>query len=139
MNEPRLQTALGRPAFVLAALLLIPLAGCRSTSTDRYVPESERAREVLTAALDAWKSGKPVGHVDHAPSIEVVDSRWRAGDKLSGYEISGEDTTPEGHRRFSVKLTMQQPAGTQEARFVVFGIDPLWVYREEDYKKLSGI
>ncbi len=128
-----------RSAFLLTALVLIPLAGCRSSSTDRYVPESARAREVLTAALDAWKSGQPAGRVEHAPPIEVVDSRWKSGEKLSSYEISGEDTTAEGHRRFSVKLTLQQPQGTQDAKFIVLGLDPLWVYREEDYKKLSGM
>jgi hypothetical protein len=133
-------TLFGRRASVLAALLLIPLAGCGAKSTDHYVPGSGSAREALETALGAWKGGQPVGRIDgHAPPIVAVDSRWQAGDKLSAYEITGEDATPEGHRRFSVRLTMQKPAGTMETHFVVLGNDPLWVYREDDYKKLSGM
>jgi hypothetical protein len=128
-----------RPAALLAVGLLA-LAGCGPSGTARFVPNQTSAREALEAALNAWKGGQPVGRVEgHSPAIEVVDSRRQAGQKLSAFEITGEDTTPEGHRRFTVKLTLQQPAGTQEARYVVFGQDPLWVQREEDYQKLSGM
>ena len=124
----------------LVALLLLLAAGCSAASTDRFVPKTAAARQALEAALKAWKDGQPAARIEsHNPPIEVVDSKWRAGRKLASYEITGEDTNLEGHRRFTVKLTMQKPAGTQEARFIVLGQDPLWVYREEDYKRLSGM
>src|SRR5262245_18921992 len=130
--------ALGRRASVLAALLLIPLAGCGSRGPGSFVPKEAAAREALEAYLIAWKKGEPVGRVkSHTPPIDDIDSRRKPGDKLTAYEISGQDTTPEGHHRFAVKLTLE-PAGAQEDHYVVLGIDPLWVYREDDYKKLSG-
>ncbi len=130
--------ALGRRASVLAALLLISLAGCRSRSPGSFVPGEAAAREALEAYLSAWKNGEPAGRVKgHTPPIDVIDSRRKPGDKLTAYEIGAEDATPEGHHRYAVKLTLQ-PGGAQEDHYVVLGIDPLWVYREDDYKKLSG-
>ena len=41
-------------------------------------------------------------------------------------------------RWFTVRLTMQKPAGDVTVRYVVFGNSPLYVYREQDYKKTSG-
>jgi hypothetical protein len=57
---------------------------------------------------------------------------------LIDYEITGEETNLEGLPRFTVKLKLAAQAGTQEAHFIVYGIDPLWVHREEDYKKVGG-
>jgi hypothetical protein len=128
----------GRQATLLAALLLIPLAGCRPRNAAQYVPQSADAREALETVLNAWKKGEPAGSIKgHKPPIDVVDSKRKPGEKLTAYEITGEDATSEGHHRFAVKLTLQ-PGGTQEDHYVVLGLDPLWVYREDDYKKLSG-
>jgi hypothetical protein len=35
-----------------------------------------------------------------------------------------------------VRLHLDNPAAEERAKFVVFGIDPLWVYRQEDYEML---
>src|ERR1700722_11672080 len=124
------------PLLLAAASLLV---GCQSSSdTGRFVPSQSSARQALETALDSWKTGQAPGHIeDHKPPIEVVDSKWKDGQKLSGYEITGEETNSEGHHRFAVKLTVN-PGGAVQAHYVVFGQNPLWVYREEDYAKLSG-
>jgi hypothetical protein len=126
-----------RPGLLAAILLL---SGCNTPTTDRYVPKQAAARHALEATLDAWKAGKPHERIaGHSPPIDILVSRWRSGAKLTAYTITGEDRTEEGHNRFTVKLTLASPEATQEARFIVLGQDPLWVYGEEDYKKVSGM
>jgi hypothetical protein len=40
-------------------------------------------------------------------------------------------------RCFAVRITLDNPAEEQRVRFIVIGVDPLWVFREEDYTMLS--
>jgi hypothetical protein len=122
--------------FAVGSLLFV--TACQDKSTSRFVPPSASARQALETALNAWKSGQPMTRIEGKPLIDPVDSNWQAGQKLASFEISSEDTNPEGHRRINVKLTMQQPAGTVNAKYVVLGDNPISVFREEDYQKLSG-
>ncbi len=125
-------------AAVGLAALSLGAAGC-GASDARYVPAEGAARQALAAALDAWQAGKPPGKVgDGSPGVEVVDSQWKAGRKLEGYEILGTEERA-GPRWFSVRLTFRDPAKTEVVRYAVMGVDPLWVYREEDHAKLSGM
>jgi hypothetical protein len=118
---------------------LLLAAGCGGGGTAKYVPATATARATLPAARDAWQKGDKPGRVaEGPPAVQVVDSKWGAGQKLARYEILGEEPG-DGPRWFSVKLTLQKPAGEQVVKYVVLGNDPLWVYREEDYKKLSGM
>jgi hypothetical protein len=121
-------------------LFLAVCAGCSGKGYDKYIPSEDKARQALEAALNAWRDGKKPGPVEGAPMpVQVVDSEWRAGKKLQSYEIIGEEPN-EGPRVFSVRLTLQRPTG-QEAtiRYYVVGKDPLWVYREADYKAPAGM
>ncbi len=125
-------------AWAAAFLLAAGLCGCTSRQGhERYLPSEDKARQALQAALEAWKSGKPPGRVETGapPAVQAVDSRWQSGQKLAAYEILKEEPG-DGPKVFAVKLTLQKPAGsTQVVRYVVVGADPLWVYREDDYKK----
>lgn len=116
-------------------------AGCGSNGKNEdFTPASEKAKKALVAALDYWKAGKSPGSIPETnPKVEVVDSQWRNGQMLKSYEIVS-DTPPvngQGPRIFTVKLTLVQ-GQTIETQFMVLGIDPLWVYRKEDFAKLSG-
>jgi hypothetical protein len=128
-----------RSALALGGgLLLGLLAGCGGGS-GKYVPASATARSTLETALQAWQGGGKPGRVAAGPpAIQVIDSKWEAGHKLAGYEILQEEPG-QGPRWFSVRLKLQTPPGEQVVKYVVLGIDPLWVYREEDYQKLSGM
>jgi hypothetical protein len=121
--------------FCLCALL----TGCRGTRVaSDYVPSQNKARTALETALEAWRSGKKMGLIaDAKPAVQVMDSKWQAGQKLESFEIL-EAEAGTGPQWFKVKLKMKAPAGEQQVRYVVAGIDPLWVYREEDYKKAAG-
>jgi hypothetical protein len=139
MNHPRRK----RPAHSLtllgAALLLGAIAqaaGCGGPGPDDYVPPSDSARSALTAALDAWQRGEAPGRLEGDPAIHVGDTHRRPGQTLGSYEILGELPVADG-RRFAVRLTLANPAQEEKANYLVIGIDPLWVFREEDYRMVT--
>lgn len=125
----------------LWAWLVALSAGCRGSSSDarfaRYVPEVTKARQALDIALKAWQGGhKPGTLIPGVPATQVVDSHRKDGQQLASFEIVGE-VPGEGPRCFSVKLSLRQPDEHRRARFVVVGIDPMWVFNEEDYAMVA--
>jgi hypothetical protein len=124
------------------ALALVGLAGCGQgkKKVEDFTPAADNARKALAAALDHWKAGNAPGPVPgQTPGVEVVDSAWRGGLKLREYEILSEEppANNQGPRTFTVKLTPAQGPPV-EAKYMVLGIDPLLVYRDKDFAKLSG-
>jgi hypothetical protein len=119
--------------FVLAGLA----AGCKD-EVKNYTPSESNARAALETALTQWRDGQakpaefPLGKV----KVQVADQNWEAGQKLQGFEIVGDDGATTGPRAFTVKL--KTPKGEQSTKYYVFGIDPLQIYSEPDYKKLTG-
>ncbi len=92
----------------------------------------------MNQALEAWRGGqeKPGRILGVSPTIEAVDSVWSEGKKLKQFEIL-QETTVEGRRQFTVKLTLDG-AEPESVNYVVIGKDPLLVFRESDYEKMSG-
>lgn len=118
-------------------LLVLALAGCSKPGEEQFIPPEATARQALETALDAWKEGKKPGQFSLGTvKVQVVDAVWSSGQKLSGYQIVAEESS-NGPRWFTVKLTL--PGGEKTAKYAVLGKDPLWVYGETDYKKLSGM
>lgn len=118
---------------------LAVLAGCdKAADTGKYVPAGSSAREALEAALTKWKDGeaRPGEFTAGKVKVQVVDQAWAGGLKLQGFEITGEESASGGPRVFNVKLKTGK--GEQAAKYYVVGIDPLWVYGEADYQKLTG-
>ena len=121
-------------------VVLAVAAGCsRGGKVEDFTPAAANARKALESALGHWQGGGQPGAVPGtSPGVEVTDAKWKAGLKLKAYEITGEET-PDGvgPRFFKVRLTPATGAAV-ETRYAVLGIDPLLVYRDEDYQKLSG-
>jgi hypothetical protein len=112
--------------------------GC-APPTERFIPSEERAREALDSALETWRQGKAEGNfrLDAASgAVQVADSFRRSGQSLSGYEVLGK-TPADGPHRFVVQLLLDHPAEQKTVRYVVVGVDPLWVIREEDYEMME--
>jgi hypothetical protein len=129
---------INKPA--LLAVVLAAAAGCsKGTRVEDFTPPADNARKALEAALNHWQAGNPPGSVPGTrPAVEVIDAKWKAGQKLTGFEVVKEEPPAgTGPRYFTVRLTPAK-GPPEEVRYVVLGIDPLWVYREDDYKKLSG-
>ena len=120
-------------ALALGALLTAS-SGCESDAA-RYAPTMDVARKSLEAALTAWREGRPIGALEgDTPPVRVVDSSWRSGEKLETFQVLGVGDA-DGRKEFSVRLTMKEPRGEKEARYIVHGRDPIWVYRGEDFAR----
>ncbi len=127
-----------RTPLACMALAAAFLGGCSGPRRDRerYIPSEEVGTQALQTALAAWRSGKPPGLVqDAGPAIQLVDSQHRPGQKLAEFTILG-PTTGDAERCYAVRLTFEEPHDEVRTRFVVFGLDPLWVMRYEDYEML---
>lgn len=127
---------MGTRAGVMVVLAVCGLSiGCRRKAPD-YIPSSDTSRQALETALNAWVNGQRAGPIETAsPPIQVVDSVWWKGQRLASYEILSEETSPEGLPCFSVRLHKSKPPGDETVRYIVTGRSPVWVYREDDYKR----
>ncbi len=114
-------------------------AGCQSRSDpQRYVPKVETARQAIEAALTARQNRQTTSPVSGTnPVVHLIDSsRPKPNQTLAGFEILGEvaGVVP---RCFAVQLRLRNPDAEVRERYIVVGIDPLWVYRHEDYEMLT--
>lgn len=121
----------------LVSVAALALTGCPRAGEEKFIPAEATARQALETALNAWKNGqaKPDKLSMGKVSVVVVDPVWTSGQKLSRYEIVSEEPGS-GPRWFTVKLTLAR--GEKTEKYVVLGQDPIWVYTEAEYKKLSG-
>jgi hypothetical protein len=126
--------------LMLAGLMLACSLGCMQRSQEEFRASPENARRALETALTAWRDGQPVGEIRGGPvTIQAVDSRWKAGKKLEQFEILSEEAGQTAVTVFSVRLKLKGAATPEMLRYMVVGRDPLWVYREEDFKGQSGM
>lgn len=130
-------------ARLSAGLLLIATApGCSgpaapaTADTERFVPSANQAETALRSVLDAWRQGTPPGMIpDTSPPVHVTDTYRKADETLVDYRILGE--VPSDKKRcYAVELRFA-PERAERTRFLVVGIDPLWVFRLEDAENLA--
>jgi hypothetical protein len=128
-----------RVSFLLLLGTLV-LTGCRSKSEADFNPPPATARAALEAGLRSWKDGGKPGDVPgtRKPAIHAEDPEWGDGRQLREYEIlSDEPLTEAPGRVFTVRILTDKGA-PHEAKYVVFGLDPVQVFRDSMYKALSG-
>lgn len=121
--------------FGLSAAIV--LTGCSRSDEGKFVPQEATAHQALATALDAWKSGKPRTSklLLNEVSILVLDEAWDSGAQLRAYNIVPQES-PSGPRWYTVKMTLN--TGEKTVKYVVLGNDPIWVYTESEFEKLSG-
>jgi predicted small lipoprotein YifL len=132
--------------LAVAALLASSLAGCGGEGHERYIPPADTARTAVEAALSAWKAGEPLRTITtHTPPVDFYDARRQAGKKLEDFQIV-EEIPGDPYPSFKVKLRLAGkkpgPAGKaqeDETTYLVVGIDPLQVFRKEDYAQPKGM
>jgi hypothetical protein len=126
-------------SFACVALVAGTLlhGGCSTRSAQRYIPIEEAAERTLKTALTAWQNGqRPPSLVQTTtPAIHLVDTNLKPGQKLARFTVLG-PTTGDAQRCYAVRLTLDDPPEEVRARFVVVGLDPLWVVRYEDFERM---
>lgn len=124
-------------AFVAIAITTL-LFGC-SGNRDRsaaFTPSSQTARESLARALEEWKAGNPVGEIpDTHPLIFVTDQNRKPDQRLVNYQILGETRVGSG-RAYGVRLSLTNPPEEVTTEYILVGIEPLWIFRREDFELL---
>jgi hypothetical protein len=89
-------TSAGLAALLLAALPL----GCGGQKP----ADPDQARATLAMAMDAWRDGRTIDEVTNgSPPITVADPAWKAGFKLSRYQVA-ETTRAAG---FDLKIPVE--------------------------------
>jgi hypothetical protein len=122
--------------LILGGWLCLVAIGCGGKSIESYKPKSDTARQAVTKALDAWKSGQALATIPGPPAIDTFDARWRSGAKLEQYSIE-EEIKGQEHPQFKVRMKLAGKA-EEAVEYIVVGIDPLLVFRKEDYQKATG-
>ena len=116
-------------------LLIATSNGCYR-ATPNFVPAKELANTALSRALEAWRQGGTAGEiVGSKPMIFVTDSNRKESQKLINFRILGETPGLSG-RTYAVELELAHPSERLKAEYIVVGIDPLWIFRREDYELL---
>lgn len=124
-----------RAAAVVLALLA---AGCSGNPrAEDFTPPEDAARAALDAYLRAWAAGDTGDTVPGTqPPVQVADGLRTKGRTLDGYSILG-PTPADAPRCFAVQLKLGNPAAEVRERYVVVGIDPIWVWRYDDYLMIT--
>jgi hypothetical protein len=132
MNAHRLNTAL--------VLLAFTATGCGTATHEKYVPKSTQAEIALDTALMAWKDNEPAKDmkIDDEVSVELHDARWQKGAKLKSFEIL-EELPDTQQPTFKVRIRLADKKADEETNYVVIGMNPLLVFRAEDYERTSGV
>jgi hypothetical protein len=121
--------------IALVGALSLVMVGCRKKQLN-YVPTQSDSEGALVAALDAWKSGLAAGEVPNTkPLVHITDQNRKHGQKLESYNVMGEVAGSAG-RTFVVNLRLTDPAEEIKTKYIIVGIDPIWVFRQEDYELL---
>ena len=105
-------------------------------ANERYTPTEQSSRAALVQALDQWKSDEAAAFIKGKPSVQIVDTGRQQGQRLVAYDIISDESLDVG-RRYHVKVKLDNPNAEQTLQYVVVGIDPLLVFRQEDYDMLA--
>lgn len=116
------------------------LSGCHQEPEkgyESYIPPAESARAGLARAMEGWLKGLPPGESgsNTRPEVHIVDQTRRADQKLARYEILGE-VPAENARAFAVRVTYSGKDEPEILRYFAVGVDPMWIFRREDYESI---
>ncbi len=120
-------------------LLWIGSSGCAKPQADplRFIPTPTLAMTALRVVLTERVTGTVQTDLrTDLPELLVIDTHERPDAKLTSFKILGERPTDTG-RMFVVELQWSNSTGPERVRFVLVGIDPLLVFREEDLAMIS--
>ena len=124
---------------MLGGAFVTMLAGCHQdpkSGYEGYTPSAESVRANLVRVMEGWLKGLSPGESGGTqPEVHVVDQTRRADQKLARYEILGE-VPAENARAFAVRVTYHGTDEPEILRFIALGVDPMWIFRREDYENI---
>ncbi len=117
------------------------LTGCNgwndSPPPPGYLPGWAEARQSLESALSAWRNApSPLPDSLDSSAVIFVDKQRRPGQRLRSFAILGQSEV-ENARQFTVRLHLDQEESPMLVRYNVLGRNPVWVFRLEDYERIS--
>lgn len=121
----------------LLVFLAASLSGCEPR-LDRIpiIPDQAKGRRAIEAVMATWRAGHPAGIIEPtSPRVQVVDTHRKPGQKLVDFQILS-DSADSRVRTFNVRLTLAEPEERPVVRLLVVGIDPVLIFRQEDYELL---
>jgi hypothetical protein len=122
-------------AAVPALIAFAPALSRRQRNED-FVPAEAVAQRALEQYLTAWQRGEPVQPVPGvSPGVMGGDTLQSSGKKLESFTILG-PVAADAPRCFAVRLKLAGASEELRDRYVVIGLDPLWVMRYADYEML---
>ena len=96
------------PSRLATLLLLAVPLGCGGLEPT----DPDKARETLTLALDSWRDGRSEEDVTNGnPPITVADPKWKAGYKLSSYQVADTTRAAGFDLKIPVELSLLDPKG----------------------------
>lgn len=124
-----------RSLAVFGITVSLIVCGCHDRTAD-FKPKPDVAESALHRALEAWGAGKTVGEIAGSkPLIHVTDTSRNPKQSLESFKILGETPSRSG-RTYAVELSLKHPDEQIKTEYIVVGIDPLWVFRREDFELL---
>ncbi len=116
-----------------ACFALVASAGCGERLRN-FVPEPDVAESALVRGLDLWREQGIAGEVPGtSPKVFVTDEGRVPSQKLIAYRILGETPGKSG-RTYIVELELDEPSERLKTEYIIVGIDPIWVFRRDDYE-----
>ena len=122
--------------WMIAGCGISPRTDATKDANESYVPSAAQAEAALRAVCEAWRQDVPPGMIPGAtPAVYITDTFRKPSEKLVDYRILGE--VPSDRKRCIAVELRFEPERAERTRFLVVGIDPLWVFRQEDAENLA--
>ena len=97
------------------------------------LPDPLAARVAVEKSLANWRDSMATEMTpSKSEALVFVDQQRRPGQRLRAFAVLG-DFDLETCRCFKVRLDLDEPEESILATYYVFGHDPMWVYRAEDF------
>lgn len=115
--------AMNRIGFTTLVFGITLLAGCGGGGpAPQSQEELDKAKTYVKSALDVWKSGGSAEKLKSlSPAIEIADHEWKAGARLTQYDIQKVEGNQKENTRCWVKLTVLTK-GKSTDREVVYDV-----------------
>jgi hypothetical protein len=102
------------------------------------LPDRSIAGQALERSLEEWRTSPQTDTTAPGRSVIFVDHERQPGQKLRDFAVLG-DSEVDNLRRFVARLSLAEPDESVLAAYYVFGMNPVWVYRAEEFDRMMNM